>query len=75
MYGPAHISGAACANTSPVATGSVGTEAGRTGQAIDAATPETAAPGGGQTPAGSLTTRRASSSWLRRTLGIVASRL
>lgn len=42
-------------NTGPVATGSVGTEAGHAGQAIDAPTPGEAAPGGAQTPAGDLT--------------------
>lgn len=58
MYGPGNdISGAACANTGPVATGSVGTEAGRTGQAIGVPTPGEAAPGGAVTPTEGLTTR------------------
>lgn len=55
MYGPGNISGAACWNTGPVATGSVGTEAGHAGQAIDVPTPGEAAPGGADTPAEGLT--------------------
>lgn len=47
--------GPRAANTGPVATGSVGTEAGRTGQAIDVPTPGEAAPGGADTPAEGLT--------------------
>jgi hypothetical protein len=69
---PSNISGAACANTGPVATGSVGTEAGRNGKGIDVPAPEEAAPGGASTPTEGLTTRRASSSWLTRTLRLAA---